>query len=72
MIFCFCLWRLYLEFKLTAINRILINRTLGLKDKNILKELDTKEKSRVGRKSFVPKSRNSVKDNDQFTIRMEE
>ena len=72
MIFCFCLWRLYLEFKLTSINRILTNRTLGLKDKIVLKELDLKENSRGGRKSFVPKLRSSVKNNDQFTIRMEE
>ena len=69
MIFCFCLWRLYLEFKLTSINRLLTNRTLGLKDKVILKELDN---SKGGRKSFVPKIRSSMPVNDQFTIRMEE
>lgn len=72
MIFCFCLWRLYLEFKLTSINKLLSNKTLGLKDKVLLQEIDN---SKGGRKSFVgftPKLRSSNVGDAKFTIRMEE
>ena len=59
-----------MEYKLTSINKIQNNRTLGLKDKVLLQEIDNKaKKSMVG---FHPKIKSSNPHDNKFSIRMEE
>lgn len=70
MIFSFCLWRLFLEYKLASINKFIGRSNFILKEKpNMTDQVDKVRKSVL---SFHPKIKSSNNANKQITIRMDE
>jgi len=70
MIFSFCLWRLYLEYKLARINKFIGRSNSIDKDKQIFAEpVDKIRKSVIG---FHPKIKSTNNTNKQITIRIDE
>ncbi len=68
MIFSFCIWRLYLEYKLKIINKFIGRSNFIVSDKPVKNDNDKSIRSVLG---FHPKIKTTNNSNKQITIRMD-
>lgn len=69
MAFSFCLWRLYLEYKLSFINKSISRTTNMPQERFAIPELVKARKTFV---NFHPKIKSNNEDNKMITLRIEE